>query len=429
MISRRGFEYVCNAETAEKIMKDLTVTPNEGSDYGPGCSFCLGRYSGNRVIMPQFYASTQGFAVNEKKFNDVPLSSKTAFAGDLTELQRDVVHRGVHTLKDKGGGIMSLHTGAGKTVCALAIACRLGRRTLILVHKSVLLEQWVQRINQFVPEASVGIIRQNRVDVDADFVVGMLHSISMRTYAAEIFDKFGLLTVDESHHISCPTFSTALSKVNCPYILGLSATPYRKDGLTRVLHWLMGETFFVTQRSLCSFVTVKKTYFDHPKYEDDMPMNKLGSVCMTSVVSILCLLKSRTAKIVSCIQDLVCQNYNVLVLSDRVPHCKTIQQAIGDAKAGLYVGSMKHAARLESVKKQVIVSTYALSREGLDIPKLNALVMATPKSDINQICGRVLRGDNDKEPVIIDFIDAWGVCFAQHRTRMRFYTECGFTVQ
>ena len=430
MLTRRGFEHRAVPSECDDLLRRLTVVPNEGSEYGEGAAFCLGRrVAPDRVILPVFYARSLGLcgAGTPHRFRIAQLQSPCEFAAVLTPVQDQAVSCGLSTLRAHGGGILSLQTGGGKTVCAIAIACKLQKPVLILVHKTVLVEQWLQRIRQFAPGASTGVVQQDRVETERDFVVGMLQSISIRPYAPETFDRFGLLIVDEVHHISTPVFSRAMQKVNCPMLLGLSATPTRKDGLTHVLHWFMGDIFYQTSRAACKHVTVVKHQYDHPKYGDAMPVNRMGRVCMTTVTSVLCALQSRTERLVGMIRQMMSENYHILVLSDRVPHCKHIQQMLGD-DAGLYVGSYKP---VESLAKKAVVSTYALSREGLDVPTLNALVMATPKSDIDQICGRVLRRDSDdscRPPVIVDFIDNWGVCFAQSRTRMRFYKQCGFSV-
>lgn len=425
MLTRRGFECRASRSECDVILKDLTVVPNAGSDYGQGTPFCLGALvAPEKVIVPAFYARKTNMCApsTPSSFNVAQIQTAHQFSATLQPVQAEAVRCGLVALRDHGGGMLCLQTGGGKTVCALAIACKLHTPTLILVHKTILVEQWLQRINQFAPGASTGVVQQDRLETGNDFVVGMIHSISMKAYPAESLDRFGLLIVDEAHHLSAPVFSRAMQKVNCPYVLGLTATPTRKDGLTHVLHWFLGDIFYQTQRAGCKHVTVIRKHFDHAKYNADMPLNRMGRVCMTTVVSILCSLGSRTQCITEAVGQLIGGGHHVLVLSDRVPHCKEICARLGD-EAGLYVGSHKPP---EALAKRAVVSTYALSREGLDVPTLSALVMATPKSDIDQICGRVLRGATSVQPVIVDLIDKWGVCFAQSRTRQRFYDRCGF---
>ena len=120
------------------------------------------------------------------------------------------------------------------TTMSLYIACQLQVKTLVLVHKTFLQDQWIERCAQFT-NAKIGIIRQKKVDVKGkDIVIGMLQSVSMINYDPVIFEDFGLIICDECHHFGSRVFSQALSKLSPKYTLGLSATPIRADGLTKV---------------------------------------------------------------------------------------------------------------------------------------------------------------------------------------------------
>ena len=146
------------------------------------------------------------------------------------------------TALEKGGGLLELHTGYGKTVCGLKIIAELGVKTIIIIHKEFLLRQWIERIEQFLPDAKVGRIQGSKIDVeDKDIVIGMLQSLSMKDYDISLFNQFGLTIVDECHHIGAEVFSRALFKIVTKYTLGLSATMKRKDGLTKVIKMFLGE--------------------------------------------------------------------------------------------------------------------------------------------------------------------------------------------
>jgi superfamily II DNA or RNA helicase len=139
---------------------------------------------------------------------------------------------------------LSDFTVAHNTVCAINIACRLKLKTLVIVHQTFLQDQWIERIEQFT-NANIGIIRQDKVIIEGkDIVIGMLQSISGRDYDEEIFEQFGLVIYDECHHIGAKVFSKSLQKAGCKYTLGLSATPIRKDGMTKIIHWHLGDTLY-----------------------------------------------------------------------------------------------------------------------------------------------------------------------------------------
>ena len=167
------------------------------------------------------------------------------FNGELRDHQIIAVEKYIKSALSVGGGLLELHTGAGKTVIALNIISRLNKKTLIIVHKEFLLRQWVERIEQFLPDARVGTIKQNIIETeDKDIVIGMLQSLSMKDYPIEMFNEYGLTIVDECHHISSEVFSRALFKIVTKYTLGLSATIKRKDGLTKVIKWFLGDIVY-----------------------------------------------------------------------------------------------------------------------------------------------------------------------------------------
>ena len=162
-----------------------------------------------------------------------------------------------------GGGLLELYTGYGKTVCALKIIADLNVKTIIIVHKEFLLRQWVERIEQFLPDAKVGRLQGSTIDIkDKDIVIGMLQSLSMKDYEIELFKSFGLTIVDECHHIGAEVFSRALFKVVTKYTLGLSATMKRKDGLTKVIKMFLGKVVVKKEREGKEKVCVKTINYE-----------------------------------------------------------------------------------------------------------------------------------------------------------------------
>ena len=117
---------------------------------------------------------------------------------------------------------------------ALNIISKLKRKTLVVVHKSFLMNQWEERIHTFLPSAKVGKIQGDCMDIEGkDIVLGMLQSLSSKVYPEDMWDSFGLCVFDECHHLSAEVFSKVMTKIVTPYTLGLSGTMTRKDGLAR----------------------------------------------------------------------------------------------------------------------------------------------------------------------------------------------------
>ena len=423
-----------------KIKKDLCVTPESTFDTPvfQDLSFKVYRESENRFRIPRYYGIKHfGYPQNVK------ISSATTinlpFNGTLKkETKQDEATDSILKAMTKdeklgGGGILSLPPGYGKTTCALYIVSKMKVKTLIVVHKEFLMNQWIERIEHFLPGARVGILRQDRVEIeDKDIVVSMLHSVSMKDYPKGTFDTFGLTVIDETHHICSKVFSKALYKFNTKYMLGLSATPERKDGLSKVLEWFIGPVLYGIERKNQDGVTVEVARFKHERFKKELPMNRMGKLNSPELINILTGIEERNELIVECIDKLFNKKRNVMILTDRREHCfyfhKLLNEKYGDNTAGLYIGGMKQEELKESEECQIIIATYSLAHEGLDIPKLDSLILASPKSDVVQACGRIMRETKGKlfSPYIIDIVDSVGPMMAQFAKRKQFYKKSGF---
>tara|TARA_Y100000389_G_scaffold134961_1_gene132477 strand:+ start:23084 stop:24478 length:1395 start_codon:yes stop_codon:yes gene_type:complete len=340
-------------------------------------------------------------------------------------LQRQYTGNAIHC------GILSLPTGYGKTTVSLHIMCRLKLKTLIIVHKEFLMNQWIDRISQFVPSARIGIIQGPKCEiVNKDVVIGMLQSLSQKDYDRDLFKEFGFTIIDETHHICTRMFSKFLMKYNTKYLLGLSATIDRKDGLTYVIHWLMGPVLYQTHRERKNDVVVRKYSIHINEYEEPFPLNKAGKANLSCAINILTESNVRNQTIISIIKECLQSNRKLLILTDRRNHCIELSRMCDFVKNGLYIGGMKQDELTESESCPVIFGTFTLAHEGLDIPSLDTLILATPKSDIVQAVGRILRETLGKtnHPLVIDLIDHWGVFKAQYYKRHKYYKSTGFTI-
>ena len=336
--------------------------------------------------------------------------------------------------KDTNGAILSLPCGYGKTTVALALACELGLKTFIVVHKEFLMDQWIERIKQFVPNAKIGKIQRDTVDTEGkDFVMGMLQSISQKSYPKEVFQEFGLVIVDEAHHICAQVFSQAFLKFCPQYTLGLSATPERADGLSCVLHWFLGPMAYHLERKKEYTTKVKIVDYKDAKFDEGMPVTVRGDPCLPIMINDLCDISKRTSVIIDELMKLYTQGRQTIILSDRRNHCKEIVKLLArrHIDAALMIGGISREDMDEGSRKRVIVATYSLAHEGLDIPTLDSLILATPKSNITQAVGRILRETKGKEfnPVIIDIKDEWGLLTAMFYKRVKVYKTHGFQMK
>jgi superfamily II DNA or RNA helicase len=338
------------------------------------------------------------------------------FAGSLRPIQQPVVD--AFLKPEPHDGILSLHTGGGKTVCALYIASQLKLPTLVIVHNSFLRDQWEERVKGFLPKARIGRIQGDLCEIDdREIIIAMLQTLSMKTISIMKFRPLGLVIVDECHHIASEVFVQALPKVTSKYMLGLSATPTRKDGLMFVANWFLGPLLYTSDTGDKEDRGVHVEVYEY-KNEDpvfnEILYNAQGVMFTSLMINKLAECEDRTRWLVEILTDVLDEtpHRQVLVLSDRVQHTKDILAALPEglrSKAAILSTDVKAAARAEfCATKTILIATYAMCKEGFDVPTLNTLVMATPRPDVDQIVGRILRVEKSARtatPLILDLVD------------------------
>jgi len=309
------------------------------------------------------------------------------------------------------------------TVCALALAAQFKRRTLIVVHKGFLADQWIERIKQFCPGSTIGRIQQDEFSTGNDFVIAMIQTLCQRPFAPGAFKCFGMLIVDEAHHIAAQAFSQAMFLMNPKFTLGLTATPERKDGLTRLLYWFMGPEFFRLQRTNQEQVTVHKVPFNCKEFLEAPPVTRFGKMDFSGVVTKLTQIPERNKLLKEIVLKSLGQH--VLVLTDRREHAFWLHENLENS--ALYIGGLEQKALDEAAKARIVVGTFSLAQEGLDIPTLDTVFLVTPHSDVKQAIGRIMRGAS--RPVIWDVVDSWSVLYSMWRKRLATYRELGIVVE
>jgi superfamily II DNA or RNA helicase len=262
-----------------------------------------------------------------------------------------------------------------------------------------------------------------------DFVIAMLQSLSLKEYDFKDLESFGTVIVDEAHHICAKVFSQSLFKMCPKHIFGLSATPERKDGLTKVLHWFMGKTFFSVERKNNQNVEVFTVTYEHPIFKEAPPCMRNGKISLPNMVTQLVELRDRNQMLCKLIKKASAGTRRLLVLSERRQHCEMLHQVFKDC-SGLYMGGMKQKDLEASSQKKIIFATFSQAHEGLDIPALDTVLLASPKSDIVQSIGRIMRETTGKQnnPVIHDVRDDWSIFTAMYFKRLKVYKAGGFRI-
>lgn len=408
----------------------------------------------NKIYIPKVYGIKK-YGLPKRQFDNYvgkDWSAGIEFSGELFPEQVEPTNLLIDTLlkKDASGGILSLNTGGGKTFCCLNVLSKLRKKTLIIVNKIMLMKQWEQEINKFLPQASVGFIQgQKNISIDdKDIVIAMLQSLSRIDYPEAYFDDFGVVCIDEVHHISSPVFSKVLMKLCSKYTIGLSATPTRSDGCEYVFQWYLGDIVYKAKTERKGLHPVIKIInINSSDYKEISTVNKMTGqkqLQFTSMLSDLVLMPKRNQLIVEMIKNVVTtENRKILVLSDRREHLKIIKSLLDDDLSvtftyGLFLGQMKVADLEKSKASQVILATAQCFGEGVSEKDLDTLFLITPKKfighlqntvkkesyKIEQIVGRIFRKEHiDKHPMIVDFQDNFSVYNTHNRQRMVFYKK------
>jgi hypothetical protein len=423
------------------IKKDLTVKP-----YSPGVPrslqpkpYKIYTESERKIYIPKYYG-IEKFGIPSKILHIDGYKHDLEFNGSLRPKQLPIVESylsKVRKHKDEGfGGIICVPCGWGKTVMATYIISQIKQRTIIFVHKEFLMKQFEEEINTFLPNAKIGRIQGKTVDIEGkDIVLAMIQSISMKDYPKEIFDGFGLSIYDECHHIGASVFCKCPRKIPTKFTLGLSATPDRKDGLRYVFEWYLGKIVYELKERDDTGVHVRIIkYSNDDRDYNDIPMNGFGKPNRAKLITNVADFGPRKRAICNIIGEFSEEEEGqTLLLSERRSLLSWLHDwcVANKIDSGFYVGGMKQHELDESAKKKIILSTYAMSSEGMNIKTLNRLILATPKSDIVQSVGRILRLKPDErilKPLVVDFVDPHDCFLNSYRTRLRFYKKNGYDI-
>lgn len=444
-------------ERLAEIETDLTMIPyklDATKEEMEKSKFMVFKYSKNRleIIVPRYYGICKFGKPQKEEFDSEEID--LAFTKTLREIQQEVCERCISYIKTNGGGLLSVPCGFGKTVCAIYIAYRLGLKTLVVVHKSFLIKQWIQELIEFlgIDISRIGIIRQKKCDIEGkDIVIGMIQTISKREYK-DVFDNFGLVIYDEAHHVACKFFSKALLKTGAQYTLALTATPYRGDGMIKVMYWFLGGTMYrervkinknvivkvINHKSTDPLFVLKKKWFQGKMRPDTVKM-----------ISNICKIDSRNQSIIDTITHIrrTEPKRKIIVFSDRLSHLKILKTGVDeliqdDIDKGIldedeiltcyYTGPTKPADRQEAEERgDIIFANYPMGNEGLNIKHLNTVLLASPKKDVMQCIGRIMRTilqTGDIRPMIIDFADDVDAIRQWFKIRTAIYKSCKYEI-
>lgn len=368
-----------------------------------------------------------------------------SFKGELRAEQE----RAVREMAKHDYGVLSAPPGAGKTVMGCALIVRHRTAALILVHRAILLEQWREEAGRFLglERKEIGVWRGKGSRMTGRLDIAMLPSLSRWENVTELFARYGLVIVDECHHVPAVSFEALLKACPCRRLVGLTATPQRKDGLERLLHLQCGPIRHTVEAPASE--TVLRTVFVR-RSSFHLATGGATKSAIHEIWQALVDDVGRTQQVAQDVWSAVKEGRCPLVLSDRKAHLDKLQEAFARlcgvedvAVFRLESGSgIKHRqiVRAEiderSAKRQryVLFSTASLIGEGFDLPSLDTLFLGMPlsfKGRLIQYAGRLHRSHADKREVMIyDYLDDnHPVTHAMFRRRATAYRTMGYRFQ
>ena len=252
-----------------------------------------------------------------------------------------------------------------------------------------------------------------------------------------VLRSYGFTIFDECHHLGAKHFSKVLNKIQTKHMLGLSATPTRDDGLTKVFEWHLGKpVYWEKKREADETVRVEILRYqnDDPAYTNT-PTNFRGEVILPRLLTQIVNCMHRNVFVADKLKELIKEpTRRILVLSERIGHLEDLEVLLKSTgvKMGYYIGGMKTAVRdLAATEAQILWASYAMASEAMNIKTLNCVVMASPRRKIEQSIGRILRQRPEERslaPLIVDVVDVHGPMCSQSRGRIQFYRKCGYKV-
>lgn len=414
---------VLTQEIREEIANDLEFIPKTSKSHLPDFIDAPSAtpirpylFFDDGLHIPFSYALSKGF---RRKDRTLFPSISVPFEGKLRSLQKEVRKEVITLFNKHNCAILSLFCGGGKTITAINLATKIKLKTLVIVSRLVLLKQWKESIEKFCPTAKVQTLyAKSKIDPKADFY--LMNAINVPKLGFESYKDIGFLISDEVHTIGTEKLSQSLLFVSPRYILGLSATPTRPDGMDSLLYAFFGEKKIF-----------RKLYREHTVYKvptgfvPEAKRNGFGKLDWNSVLTSQAECPERNKLIAKIVEHY--KDRNFLILCKRVKHAAVLIGLLEDLSIDVtsLVGAKKHF----DVSSRVLIATVQKAGVGFDHPRLDGLIIAADLQEyFIQYLGRVFR-TQDSVPVIFDLVDKFGVLEAHYRTRRKVYIEHGGKVK
>ena len=428
---------VANPEYHKKLQLGLWIgrTPKELKLY---------RISGNNIIIP--------YGAYKSLYNTFPYLRDIVTSVDLSANKHvnynanislyPYQENAVESLINANGGILQSKAGSGKTRMGIATICRMGLKTLWLTHTNELLNQSYNSASEFIDKKLLGKITNGKMQIADGITFATVQTLSKADLNALKYE-WDMIVVDECHRCAgtvskATMFSKVLNNLAARYKYGLSATLHRADGLIKCTYALVGGVSYTVPDSVVNTMRVKIQKKDTGVQISRKCLDTDGTLCYAKLINYLAENGKRNYIISNDIEELMRQGHSIIVLSDRVEHLNALKQTLsewGKLETVILHGKVKKADREQALKemrkkkKHILLATYQLAKEGLDVPCLDRLLLATPVKDyaiVVQSVGRIARVCEGKgTPVVYDYVDDIGFLGNMWKKRCTSYKKDG----
>jgi superfamily II DNA or RNA helicase len=398
----------------ETIIKNLYVRPLEQKVFNPKTkrmesktstqggveAFDFIQDTENLVCIPFSFWYHNLSSIQPLQSLDTRESKNLKFSKTLPERQTQIREETFDILNRTKSVLLCLHTGFGKTIYTLYLLSKFGLKAIIMCHRSIIIDQWRESIEKYLPNANWDLLdtkrHSNGVDASVDILI--CNVINVPKLSREVYAQFGVVIVDEVHTVCTEQFSKCLTMVFPDYLIGLSATPFRTDGMDRLIELYMGpEVVYKPMWRVFNAYKLKTGFSPKIEYQAD------GKINWNSVLESQALDTTRNNLIVRLTQWF-CKR-KILILVKRKDHANILKRLILQESpsegVGVFVGSEKSL----DMTSRVLIATTSKGGVGLDHPGLDMLITAADvKENFLQYLGRVFRRD-DTTPIYVDLID------------------------
>jgi superfamily II DNA or RNA helicase len=370
---------------------------------------------GENIILPFAYAITKKI---KRPVRENFLTLNIPFDGVLRPEQTEVRKEAIKQLSSSGSILLSMYCGFGKSATSMKIACDIGLKTLIIVNKIILIKQWEEGINIFCPKASVQKLTTKSKKDDCDFYI--INAQNVEKMGKTFFSDIGTVIVDEAHLIMAETLSRCLQWVHPRYLIGLTATPYRQDGLNLLLDFYFGK-----------YKIIRTLFREHIAYKVLTGFKPTVEKAINGRVNWSLVLESqandtdRNELIIKILKHH--KDRNFLVLTKRVSQGDYLVKRL--IEEGQDVTSLFGSNQEYNVTSRILVGTNSKCGTGFDHAKMDALLLACDLEQyFVQYLGRVFR-TKDVKPIIFDLVDDYSLLSKHFNTRQKIYRELGGEVR